>query len=261
MAPHTIGFTDNEATPAQEAGIANLEQARLTVGLCDSLEKRLGVSFISRPLLELAFVHSSYLNENPGVFPESNERLEFLGDALIGLVVAHEVYQRLPHRQEGDLTALRSELVRGDTLASVADSLVLCQCLLMGRGEENSGGRERQSALAGALEALVGAVFMDQGYEVARAFTLDALSGQLSAIGHRAAPKNPKSLLQEIVQGQGMDPPSYRIVEATGKDHARRFTVEVLVSGKVTGRGTGQRKSQAEQEAARVALKALGHDV
>ncbi|MFQ5874820.1 MAG: ribonuclease III [Dehalococcoidia bacterium] len=222
-----------------------------------SLEERLGVSLRDRELLRLAFVHSSYLNENPGLLQESNERLEFLGDALLGLAVAHELYQRYPDRPEGELTALRSALVQGETLARIADSLHLGEYLLMGRGEEAGGGRERQSNLAATFEALVGAVFQDQGFEAARAFVLRVLSKELSTIGRRSVPKNPKSALQELVQGKGIASPSYRIVEVTGKDHARRFTAEVLVEGKVMGRGTGRRKSLAEQDAAQEALRAM----
>ena len=131
----------------------------------EDVEQSLGLSFRCRELLELAFVHGSYLNENPDDFGESNERLEFLGDALIGLVIAHEVYDRFPERQEGELTALRSALVRGDTLAQTAASLRLGQFMFMGEGEEASGGRERQSTLAAVFEALVGAVLLDKGYD------------------------------------------------------------------------------------------------
>ena len=227
----------------------------------DSLEKALGVSFENKALLRLALVHSSYLNENPEDSLASNERLEFLGDALIGMVTAHELYERDADLSEGELTALRSALVRGDTLAKVADTLHLGQYLMMGRGEEANGGRERPSTLAAAFEALVGALFLDQGYEVAGPFVLWALSEELSVVDRRGAPSNPKAMLQELVQGEGSASPSYRIVEMAGSDHVRRFTAEVVVSGKVMGQGRGQRKSLAEQEAARDALTALGHQV
>ena len=227
----------------------------------DSLEESLGVFFKERSLLRLAFVHSSYLNENPGQFPQSNERLEFLGDALIGLATAEELYRRYPDRPEGELTAQRSALVQRETLARIAQSLDLGNQLLMGLGEEASGGRERPSNLEATFEALVGALFLDQGYQAARTFVLQALADELLEADQRDPPKNPKSLLQELVQGDGGDAPSYRIVEVTGEDHARQFTAEAVVSGNVVGRGTGPRKSNAEQEAARNALKALGHDV
>lgn len=221
------------------------------------LEKSLGVSFKDRDLLRLALVHSSYVNENPGEPAVSNERLEFLGDALIGLVTAHELYNRHSDLPEGELTTLRSALVRGETLAAVAGSLHLGDHLLLGKGEEASGGRERPSNLAASFEALVGALFLDQGYEVTCSFVLNALSKELSAVDRLEVPSNPKAELQELVQGEGNAPPSYRVVEVSGKDHDRHFTVEVIVSGKVKGSGRGQRKSHAEQEAAREALKAL----
>ena len=159
------------------------------------------------------------------------------------------------------MTTQRSALVQRETLARVAKSLDLGNQLLMGLGEEASGGRERPSNLEATFEALVGALFLDQGYQAARTFVLETLADELLEADQRDPPKNPKSLLQELVQGNGGDAPSYRIVEVTGEDHARQFTAEAVVSGNVVGRGTGPRKSNAEQEAARNALKALGHDV
>ena len=225
-----------------------------------SLEESLGVSFQDLDLLRLALVHSSYLNENPDEFSDSNERLEFLGDALIGLVIAHQLYQSFPDYAEGELTALRSALVRGETLAGTANSLDLGRYLLMGRGEEANGGRDRPSNLASSFEALVGALYLDQGYEPVQTFVLRVMSQELSDIGRQKLPKSSKSLLQEIVQGRGAASPAYRIVEVVGKRQAPRFTVEVTVSGRVMGRGTGQRKSQAEEKAAQEALKALGQE-
>ena len=223
----------------------------------ESAEQSLGLSFNRRELLELALVHSSYLNENPGAFDDSNERLEFLGDAAIGLAVARDVYDRFPGRQEGELTVLRSALVRGDTLARTAASLRLGQFILMGKGEEAAGGRDRKSTLAAVFEAVVGAVLLDQGFEGARSFILRALAAEFEVVSGPLAPVNPKSTLQELVQTEGNPPPSYRIAESKGADHARQFTAEVLISGEVAGTGIGSRKAEAEQEAARAALEAL----
>ena len=222
-----------------------------------SLEKELELNFKDKDLLELAFVHSSYINENPGVLPESNERLEYLGDAILGLAVARELYRRYPTKQEGDLTNLRSALVRGDTLAEVAQSLHLGEYLLMGVGEDAGGGRERSSNLAAVFEALVGAVLEDRGYQAAEAFVLRVLEKQLDAVEELGGVKNAKSALQELLQGRGMSPPTYQVVEMTGKDHTRTFTSEVLINGKVVGKGTGRRKALSEQEAAADALRAL----
>ena len=222
------------------------------------VETALGVSFHDKELLRLALVHSSYLNENPTAFSEPNERLEFLGDALIGAVVAEELYRRNPEWSEGRLTEARSALVRGETLARLAESLGLGDHLYMGRGEEVGGGRDRPTNLAAALEAVVGALFLDQGYEAARDWFLRISSAELSTLGEKSVPTNPKSALQELAQGKGLDSPSYRIIETTGKDHARRFTAEVSIDGRVVGRGTGTRKSQAEQAAAADALQTMG---
>lgn len=219
-----------------------------------SLEGALGASFEDRAVLALALVHRSFLNENPGAFPESNERLEFLGDAFLGLVVAEELFARHPGKPEGELTAMRSALVCGEALARIARSLDLGGHLLMGRGEEASGGRDRPSNLAAAFEAVTGALLVDQGYHAARSFVIRVMADEMSL---EEAPRSPKSLLQEMVQCRGAGSPSYRVVETKGADHDPEFTSEVEVSGKVVGRGTGRRKSLAETEAAREALKFL----
>ena len=224
----------------------------------DSLEERLGVSFNDPSLLRLALTHRSYANESQSPVAESNERLEFLGDALIGLVVAHEVYERYPDRPEGELTGLRSALVRGETLARIADSMELGRHLIMGKGEDASGGRSRPSNLATAFEALVGALLLDGGYEAATAFVIRATSDEMLAADHRKDHKSPKSLLQELVQREAVAAPSYRVVDVSGDDHDRQFTVEVLVAGEVVGRGMGRRKALAEAEAAEDALGAMG---
>jgi len=221
------------------------------------LEKTIGVSFINPDLLRLALVHSSYVNENSGESITSNERLEFLGDALIGLVTACELYERNEELCEGELTTLRSVLVRGETLAVVANSLGLGEHLVVGKGEGATGGRLRPSNLAAAFESLVGAVFLDQGYAVARSFVLKSMAKELSAVSRREIPQNHKSLLQELVQSKGDMPPIYRVLKESSMDHDRCFTTEVLVSNIVVARGRGHRKSQAEQEAARKALKIL----
>ena len=220
---------------------------------------RLSSSFRDGALLRLALTHGSFLNEHPQASLESNERMEFLGDAIVGLAVAQEVYSRFPDLPEGQLTAIRSALVRTETLARVADSLGLGDGLSMGRGEEASGGRQRSSNLAAAFEAVIAALFLDQGYATAHDFVLEALADELAVSGERGILKNPKGLLQELVQGKGEGLPSYRVLETEGEHHPHRFQAEALVSGTVVGRCTGRRKSLAEQEAAGDALKKLGH--
>ena len=223
----------------------------------DALENRLGLSFSDQSLLELAFVHSSYLNENPGALPECNERLEYLGDALLGLAVAEDLYRRNPELQEGELTMLRSAIVRGDTLARVAQRLDLGRYLVMGVGEQNGGGSERPTNLAAVFEALVGALFLDQGYGASRDFSLRVLKQEISNADNLAVSKNAKSALQELAQGQGNPPPTYNIVNVEGQDHNRTFTAEVMISDKVVGQGAGSRKASAEQAAASQALEKL----
>ncbi len=224
------------------------------------LEMALGVSFDDKRLLRLALTHSSYLHEHPGRVEASNERLEFLGDALVGLVAATHLYETFPDAEEGRLTVMRSELVKGQSLAEVAASFDLGDYLSLGRGEEAGGGRTRPSNLAAAFEALAGALLIDQGYETAREFVLRSLGARVQELAGTAGHKNAKSLLQELAQSSGDGPPTYRIVEESGAEHDRRFTAEVVVADRVAGRGSGLRKAQAEQEAARSALKSMGHD-
>ncbi len=219
------------------------------------LRQTLGISFEEPELLELALTHSSYLNENPDAAGESNERLEFLGDAVLGAVVARELFERNPDWPEGRLTQARAAIVEGKSLAQTARRLGLGTHLHMGKGEEAAGGRDRPSNLAGAFEAVVGAVFVDQGYETAEAFILRMMAAEFENTSRDAVLQNPKSVLQETVQAQGLPAPSYETVDVSGEDHARLFTVEVVVDGEVKGRGTGRRKSQAEQEAAEQALR------
>ena len=221
------------------------------------LEEALGVRFRDERLLRLALVHSSYLNENPGEFPESNERLEFLGDAVIGMAVADELYAANPGWPEGILTQARAALVQEAALAEAARNIGLGEMLRMGRGEKAGGGRERPSNLSAGLEAVIGAIFLDQGYEAARMVVLRVLSDDLTSLNEPELAVNPKSSLQEAVQAEGLPSPTYRIVHEEGADHDKVFVAEVAVGGEVAGRGEGKRKSLAEQAAAVEALKRI----
>ena len=223
----------------------------------ETVEKRLGVSFVDKTLLSLAITHPSAVNEDPLAFPSSNQRLEFLGDAFIDLVVAQELYHSLPHMSEGQLTELRSSVVRGETLAKVARDLSLGSALYMGQGEEGSGGRDRESNLAATLEAVVGAFLVDQGHEAAQALTLRLLQSELARAIQEGVAKDPKSRLQESVQANGKGIPVYRTVSESGLAHDKVFDVEVLVDGQVLGRGSGRRKVDGERAAALEALIAL----
>ncbi|MBN2186060.1 MAG: ribonuclease III [Dehalococcoidia bacterium] len=219
----------------------------------DDCQKALGISFNDELLLKKAFVHSSYLNENPNFILCSNERLEFLGDAILGFVVAESIYSEFPELPEGELTRIRSSLVCGETLAQVASLLKLGDWLLLGEGEDASGGRMRQSNLANAVEALIGAIYLDQGLVEAKEFIFRQLEPMLERIKTGEAIPNYKALLQELSQKIKKATPLYHLVAATGPDHNKQFTVEVLIEGEVLGRGTGKNKKAAETEAARLA--------
>ena len=221
------------------------------------LEARLGRSFSDHRLLSEALTHSSVVNEDPRANPASNQRLEFLGDALIGLVAARELYRLLPAAHEGTLTELRAAVVRGETLARVARSISLGDYLRLGQGEEASGGRERDSNLASALEALVGAVLLDRGEEEACEVALRLIRTELQRVAREGAERDPKSRLQEVTQGLGMGSPSYRTTSQTGPEQDRTFHIEVLVASRVMGSGSGRRKVDGERAAALEALEML----
>ncbi|MBI4282430.1 MAG: ribonuclease III [Chloroflexi bacterium] len=221
------------------------------------MEKRLGISFADGTLLSQALTHPSAVNEAPQAFSSSNQRLEFLGDAFIDFVVAQELYHRLPQMSEGELTELRSSIVRGETLARVARGLSLGSFIHMGQGEEGSGGRERESNLAATLEAVVGAMLMDQGLELSYALTQELLKPELDRAVREGVVKDPKSKLQELAQGMGKGSPVYRTVAESGPDHLQVFTIEVVIAGQVMGKGSGHRKVDGERAAAQQALEAL----
>jgi len=220
-------------------------------------QKDLGISFHQESLLEQAFVHLSYLNENPGFARPSNERLEFLGDAILNFIVTEKLYEEFPQLPEGEMTEIRAALVCRDTLAELASSLKLGDWLLLGRGEEANGGRAKESNLANAIEALIGALYLDQGIAKARRFILRQLKRELEKIKAGKIPPNYKALVQELIQGQKKPTPVYRLVEATGPDHSKQFTAEILVEGEALGKGVGKSKKVAESQAARAAWEKL----
>jgi ribonuclease-3 len=226
------------------------------VPFADEVEKALAVRFRNRGLLREAFVHRSYLNEYPEPGLESNERLEFFGDAVLSYVVAERLFRDCPTCQEGELTEWRGYLVRRDSLASFARRLDLGRFLLLGRGEEAAGGRARSANLACLFEAVVGAISMDRGLTAARKFIFDALGDELDLKG-KPTPIDPKSRLQEVVQARWQRAPSYKTVHEEGPEHRKLFTVEVSVQGEALAQGTGLSKQEAERSAAREALAAL----
>lgn len=223
----------------------------------EQLEQRLGVSFKNKQLLHHAFVHRSYLNENRKE-PESNERLEFLGDAVLEFVVSEHLFQKFPGQDEGHLTALRSRLVNTISLAETARSLGVGEALYLSRGEQQGGGRQNSTLLANTMEALIGAVFVDQGIEAARNL-VDRLILTKIAQTLKTSLKDAKSMLQEFVQAAGLPAPVYKTVSEVGPDHAKRFTVEVLVDRKPYAQGVGSSKKVATQKAAQQALQKWTH--
>ena len=226
-----------------------------------SLQDILGIAFEDLSLLEQSLVHRSYLNENPDFHLSSNERLEFLGDSLLGFVIAEKLYEECHDLSEGKLTKLRASLVRGETLARLASSLGLGDYLYLGHGEEASGGRQRKSTLAGLFEAVLGAVLIDKGFSVARDLVLRLFDTEIHNVIEGNLVADYKSRLQEVVQARHQATPVYRTTKEEGPDHAKEFSVEVLVGDCVIGSGRGRSKRKAEVEAARDALEGLAQEL
>lgn len=226
-------------------------------GDASTLQEAMGMRFQRPSLLEEALVHRSYLNESP-LFPlPSNERLEFLGDAILGFVAGELLFDRFPEMTEGDLTRLRTTLVRREALAGFAASLELGRYLHLSRGEEEGGGRERSTILCAAFEALVGALYLDQGMAATKSFLVKFMEPKIERILRYGLDRNPKSLLQELSQAELQLAPSYRTIGEEGPDHAKEFTVEVSIGAEIYGRGRGPSKQAAEEAAAREALERM----
>ncbi|OGN99857.1 MAG: ribonuclease III [Chloroflexi bacterium RBG_13_51_52] len=224
------------------------------------LQKKLKVSFKNPALLEQALVHSSYINENPDYIVGHNERLEFLGDAVLDFIVADKLYQEFSNLNEGEMTKLRAALVKRDTLAQLARAIKLGDFLYMGKGEESTGGRNKSPNLAGALESVIAAVYLDLGIDTTRDLVSRLLAEEWKKITGPSAGIDYKSKLQELTQSKYQSTPIYRLVSETGPDHDKTFTVEVMIEKKAFGSGTGKSKKLAETEAARLALKRLATD-
>jgi ribonuclease-3 len=223
----------------------------------DILQEELGVRFRDPAILEQALVHSSYINENPDHASGHNERLEFLGDAVLDFFVADRLYRRSPPLNEGEMTRLRAALVRRDTLARIARAIRLGDYLYMGRGEEASGGRHKTANLAGAFEAIIAAVFLDQGPAAAERVVDRLLGADWETADRRGTGIDYKSRLQEITQSRSQQTPQYHLEGEHGPDHDKVFTVRVVLGGTVLGMGSGKSKKQAETEAARAALQKM----
>ena len=221
----------------------------------NSLEKEIGYVFKKRSLLKQAVTHTSYANQNRGSGP-FNERLEFLGDAVLSLISADFLYKKFPSMAEGDLTKLRSSLVCTASLSEYARRIKLGDYLLLGKGELATGGNERDSNLENAFEALIAAVYLDGGIDKARRFVLRFLDDSVET--HHISFKDYKTKLQEIVQESHEETLNYVITKESGPDHDKRYEVEVHLNSNVIGKGKGRSKKQAEQEAAKQALQLMG---
>lgn len=219
----------------------------------DPLEARLGYEFRSRELLERALTHRSYANEQG--LGENYERLELLGDSVLALLATDWLFQQYPRDSEGSLSKRKATLVSAETLAKLAAELGLGERLRLGVGEERSGGRTKASLLADALEAILGAIYLDGGLEAARGVLVPLLPTAIDEPGER--PRDAKSRLQEAVQARGWSLPEYRVVAEEGPDHEKRFSVECWLDGGVAGAGEGASKKEAEQRAAHRALETL----
>ncbi len=223
----------------------------------DSLREfaeRNGLTFNNPVLLRTALTHRSYLNEHPDYDWEDNERLEYLGDAVLDFLLGEYLFLHFPNAPEGELTALRAALVRRETLARLAQGLALGPMLFMGHGEVETGGRTRLATLCAAFEALVGALHLDQGLAQVAQWVLPLMEGELAGARVEVADKDPKSRFQELAQGSFGITPRYRTVRSEGPDHARNFVVEVALDEVICGRGAGSSKQVAAQNAAIDAL-------
>jgi ribonuclease-3 len=217
----------------------------------------MGVQFRTPDLLRQALTHRSYVNERVEENLNDNERLEFLGDAILDFITADLLYQQHPDMPEGEMTRLRSALVRTEALAQLAEEIHLGAAILMGRGEENSGGRERVTNLCRAFESVIGAIYLDQGLDTVKAFVLPLLTQMQPDVMESAIRKDARSQLQEWSQANHNLTPQYVTVSSTGPDHEKAFVVEVLIGERVVATGTGRSKQMAAQTAAKAALDLL----
>lgn len=220
--------------------------------------QRAGLGFKNVMLLTRALTHRSYINENPDAL-EDNERLEFLGDAVLDFVVAAWLYKRYPEMTEGDLTLVRTALVRTEQLADFASKIDLGRAMRLGQGEIISGGRTRGSLLCAGFEALIGSIYLDRGVKAVEVYFEPYIREAVAEILVDGQPHDPKSLLQEWTQARGLEPPEYQTIRESGPDHEKVFEVSVSVNGLISGFGIGKSKREASKKAAQEAMDKLTH--
>lgn len=222
------------------------------------MQPQLGYTFQNENLMRNALTHSSYANENRDKGVRSNERLEFLGDAVLGFICAEYIYEHFRSMPEGELTKLRASIVCEKSLHEYALRLHLGDYMLLGHGEEAGGGRQRPSVLADAVEAMLAAIYLDGGVEAAKGFILDYIKEKAEKVSRTRHPLDYKTTLQEIVQKNREETLTYRLKGEQGPDHDKRFIIELLINSNVIAEGVGRSKKEAEQEAARLALELMG---
>jgi len=221
------------------------------------IERKLGISFVNKSLLDRALTHSSYAHEMRKRNVRDNERLEFLGDAVLKLVASEYLFNKYPEKAEGDLTKIRAKIVSDETLAKIAKKFKLGNYLLLGANEKRSGGRDRKSNLANAFEALIGAIYLDAGIGRSRVMLIDNLTSEIEKVSKAGYIGDYKSALQEYVQKKGWGLPQYNVIRETGPKHRKTFYMEVKIKGKAYGYGKGANKKDSEQRAAEQAYKRL----
>ncbi len=222
-------------------------------------EKKIGVEFKDKDLLLLALTHRSYVNEHKDT-DSHNERLEFLGDAVLELITSDYLFSTYPERTEGDLTSFRAALVRTESLADTAQEIGVGENIRLSKGEEDTGGRSKNYLLANALEAIIGAIYLDSGYEVARDFVHTHLLKKIDHIVENRLDIDSKTKIQEVTQSKYKVTPSYEVIEEEGPDHDKRFTVVVKINGKEIGKGFGTSKQKAEEDAAKSGIEYIEND-
>ncbi len=225
--------------------------------IISKLEKAIHLRFKRKAFAYEALCHKSFVYDGPKSKLKDNERLEFLGDAVLGMIITDELFKKLKDFQEGELSVIKSSLIRGETLAMLSRSLKLGELLFLSKGEEASGGRERESILANAYEGLIGAIYLDRGIRVIKKFILSQFKHLLDKIPHEVHMKEYKNLLQELAHIQFKYNPVYAIISEVGPDHQKTFEATVSIHGEIYGKGTGNSKKEAEKNAAKVAYEAL----
>jgi ribonuclease-3 len=238
----------------------NIRKDRERLKKLKSFEKIIGYRFRNKLLLNQALIHKSYANEKNMGRLSHNERLEFLGDSVLGIIISHTLYNDYPAEDEGVLTRYKSQLVSGDTLAKIAKHIQIGEYILLGRGEEASGGRRHVSNLMCAVEALIGAIYLDGNIKPAYNFIRRVFHSEIQLVKEGKGAKDYKSIFQQVVLKRFKTTPSYRILSEIGPDHKKHFIVEAIVSGKRYGIGSGSNKKSAEQASAKEALSAIGSE-